>query len=85
MAVEDIILRDKPQGVQLSPGKNINGDDGDHITPKAFQASPLDRRSAIAQEDIYFPQEGLSKLANDKTHPPDTAAYRKRNQRRQGK
>ncbi len=85
MSFGDVMLRDELQDAQLSPRESIDGDHAGNRTPAPFQPSPLDRRRTIAQEDVCFPQEGLSELAEDEIHPPDVAAYRMRSRRRRGK
>ena len=85
MSFGDLMLRDELQDTQISPGQSINDDERGNRTPAPFQQSPLDRRRTIAQEDVCFPQEGLSELADDDIHPTDTAAFRNRSRRRRGK
>jgi magnesium transporter len=73
------MLRHEMESGQQSP----RGPADEDSDPGAFRPSPLDRRKTIAlqaQEDVCFPQEGLSDIADDE--PP---AYRMRARRRRGK
>ncbi|KAK3995371.1 putative metal ion transporter [Cladorrhinum sp. PSN332] len=79
MSFGDIMLRDELEDEQ-SPGSEAG--EGN------FQSSPLERRKTIAQhaeEDVCFPHEGLSDIADDELGARDSAAYRMRNRRRRGK
>ncbi|KAK4162146.1 putative metal ion transporter [Cladorrhinum sp. PSN259] len=79
MSFGDIMLRDELEDEQ-SPGSEPG--EGN------FQSSPLERRKTIAhhaEEDVCFPQEGLSDLGDDEMGARDSAAYRMRSRRRRGK
>ena len=79
MSFSDAMLRHEMESGQQSP----RGPADEDSDPGAFRPSPLDRRKTIAlqaQEDVCFPQEGLSDIADDE--PP---AYRMRARRRRGK
>ncbi|KAM7207660.1 hypothetical protein V8F20_001927 [Naviculisporaceae sp. PSN 640] len=78
----DAMLRNELESGQRSP----RSDNGDNGRPGGFQSSPLERRHTIAlqaEEDVCFPQEGLSEMG-DEDHR-DSAAYRMRSRRRRGK
>jgi magnesium transporter len=78
MSFGDVLLRDE-LGSQRSP--KGSGDEGDN------RPSPLDRRKTIAlqaQEDVCYPQEGLSDIGDDELAARDSA-YRMRPRRRRRK
>ncbi|KAK3383193.1 hypothetical protein B0T24DRAFT_515074 [Lasiosphaeria ovina] len=86
MSFSDVLLRHELESGQRSPGRTL--DDSDDRGVPAFQQSPLDRRHTIAlqaEEDVCFPQEGLSEIAEDDLGPRDVGAYRMRGRRRRGK
>ncbi|KAH8885099.1 cora-domain-containing protein [Thozetella sp. PMI_491] len=85
MSFGDMMLRDGLQNAQLSPRRSLDGQDGTNGPPSMFPPPALDRRHTIAQEDVCFPQEGLSELADDEIHPRDPPGYRLRSRRRRGK
>ncbi|KAK4151475.1 hypothetical protein C8A00DRAFT_17109 [Chaetomidium leptoderma] len=75
----DVLLRDELDHGQHSHGES--GDEGD------ARPSPLERRKTIAlqaQEDVCFPQEGLSDIGDDE-HAARDSAHRLRPRRRRGK
>ncbi|KAK4129554.1 cora-like Mg2+ transporter protein [Parathielavia appendiculata] len=78
MSFGDVLLRDDLS----SPGSpKASGDEGD------TRPSPLDRRKTIAlqaQEDVCYPQEGLSDIGDDELAARDSA-YRMRPRRRRRK
>ncbi|KAJ4297122.1 CorA metal ion transporter [Collariella sp. IMI 366227] len=82
MSFGDVLLRDELENSHhSSPGSTDAGDD-----QVSFQPSPLERRKTKvlqAQEDVCFPQEGLSELGDDE--PPRGMANRMRSRRRRGK
>jgi magnesium transporter len=78
MSFGDVLLRDE-LGNQRSP--KGSGDEGE------TRPSPLDRRKTIAlqaQEDVCYPQEGLSEIGDDELAARDSA-YRMRPRRRRRK
>ncbi len=77
MSFGDVLLRDELDRGQHSPRSSP----GDECRP------PLERRKTIAmqaQEDVCFPQEGLSEIGDDEMAARDSA-YRARPRRRRGK
>lgn len=81
MNFSDVLLRHELESGQQSP-RGVADEAGDLGT---FRPSPPDRRKTIAlqaQEDVCFPQDGLSDIADDELAPP---AYRMRTRRRRGK
>ncbi|KAK0617886.1 hypothetical protein B0T17DRAFT_618542 [Bombardia bombarda] len=94
MSFGDVMLRDDLESGQRSP-RRTGDDSGDSSRQGGmggmsggFQPSPLERRHTIAlqaQEDVCFPQEGLSEIGDDELHVRDPAAYRNRARRRRGK
>ncbi|GAB1310371.1 CorA metal ion transporter [Madurella fahalii] len=84
MSFGDILLRDELESGQRSPRGGADQVDN----RGGFQPSPLERRKTIAlqaEEDVCFPQEGLSDIADDELAPRDPAAHRIRARRRRGK
>ncbi|KAK3695011.1 hypothetical protein B0T22DRAFT_89825 [Podospora appendiculata] len=86
MSFSDVMLRDDIESGQRSP--NDVSDEGDGRGGQGFQPSPLERRHTIAlqaEEDVCFPQEGLSDIGDDDLRARDPDAYRIRARRRRGK
>lgn len=84
MSFGDILLRDELDSGQRSPRGGVDQADD----RGGFQPSQLERRKTItleAEEDVCFPQEGLSDIADDELAPRDPAAHRMRARRRRGK
>lgn len=80
MSFGDVLLRDEIDHGEHSTTKGSGDEDDD-------RPSPLGRRKTIAlqaQEDVCFPQEGLSEIGEDEPNVRDTA-YRPRPRRRRGK
>jgi magnesium transporter len=79
MSFGDVLLRDEIDHGEHSTTRG-SGDEDDDRPP------PLDRRKTLlqAQEDVCFPQEGLSDIGDDESTTRDTA-YRPRPRRRRGK
>ncbi|KAK0729095.1 hypothetical protein B0T21DRAFT_292687 [Apiosordaria backusii] len=83
MSFGDVLLRD-----ELENGESQRRDsyEDDH---ESFQHSPLERRKTIAalqaEEDVCFPQEGLSDIADDDLGIRDAHGYRGRTRRRRRK
>ncbi|KAK3328859.1 hypothetical protein B0H66DRAFT_4190 [Apodospora peruviana] len=86
MSFGDVMLRDDLDSGQRSPRRTA--DDSDSRGPPVFQPSPLERRHTIAlqaEEDVCFPQEGLSEIGDEELHAQDPSAYRMRARRRRRK
>ncbi|KAK4199115.1 putative metal ion transporter [Triangularia verruculosa] len=83
MSFGDVLLRDELQNGESHEG---DYDDDDH---ESFHHSPLERRKTIAalqaEEDVCFPQEGLSDIVDDDLGIRDTHGYRGRARRRRRK
>jgi magnesium transporter len=80
MSFGDVLLRDEIDHGEHSTTKGSGDEDDD-------RPSPLGRRKTIAlqaQEDVCFPQEGLSEIGEDE-HNVHNTAYRPRPRRRRGK
>jgi len=85
MSFGDVLLRDDLEGDQRSPRRDSLDESGDR---GAYPPSPQDRRKSIAlqaQNDVCFPQEGLSDVADDELAPQETGAFRRRARRRRTK
>ena len=90
MSLGDVMLRDE---LDLDEHSHDGSLPDANITPaghdQTFQQPPkLDRRHTIAleaEEDVCFPQEGLSEIADDELHTQDSAEYPMRARRRRGK
>ncbi|KAL2130095.1 hypothetical protein VTI74DRAFT_6896 [Chaetomium olivicolor] len=83
MSFGDVLLRDELENSHHSSPGSPGGDDD----RSAFQPSPLERRKTKvlqAQEDVCFPQEGLSDIGDDEI-PTRDSAHRMRSRRRRGK
>lgn len=75
MSFGDVMLRDELENDESPHSESGEG---------TFQASPLERRKTIAlqaEEDVCFPQEGMSDIADDDT-ARDSATNRMRRRRR---
>lgn len=84
MSFGDVLWRDKIDSGQRSPREGVDQAE----SRGGFQPSPMERRKTIAlqaEEDVCFPQEGLSDVADDDLASRDAAAYRMRARRRRGK
>ncbi|KAK4185964.1 putative metal ion transporter [Podospora australis] len=82
MSFGDVLLRDELEHSPLRDGDDNEDDRGN------FPQSPLERRKTIvqqAEDDVCFPQEGMSDIADDELAARDSAAYRMRARRRRGK
>ncbi|KAK3942724.1 hypothetical protein QBC46DRAFT_66448 [Diplogelasinospora grovesii] len=88
MNFSDAMLRDDLDGSQRSP-RRASPEDGDNRGGQNFQPSPMERRHTIAlqqaEEDVCFPQEGLSDIGDEELRERDPAAYRVRVRRRRGR
>ncbi|VBB72430.1 Putative metal ion transporter [Podospora comata] len=83
MSFGDALLRDELENGDL---QRRDYDEDDH---ESFHNSPLERRKTIAalqaEEDVCFPQEGLSDIADDELGIRDAHGYRGRARRRRRK
>lgn len=88
MSLGDVMLRDELDLDQQSHDGSLPELDIDQPGPdQTFPPPQLDRRHTIAlqaEEDVCFPQEGLSEIADDDLHAQDPS-YRMRARRRRGK
>jgi magnesium transporter len=89
MSFGDVMLRDEIDIDRHSVAGSLQERSDTKLgSAPVFQPSPLDRRHTIAlqaEEDVCFPQEGLSEIADDELHLRDPTAYRMRGRRRRGK
>lgn len=81
MSFGDALLRDELEDDHRSArrGSDESG------SRAGLRSSPLDRRKTIpleAEEDVCFPQDGLSDIADDELPPRDSVASRLRRRRR---
>lgn len=82
MSFGDVLLRDELEHSPLRNGDANNDERG------GFPQSPLERRKTIvqqAEDDVCYPQESMSDIADDDLAARDTAAHRMRARRRRGK
>lgn len=89
MSFGDVMLRDDLDIINHnSAPESLHESEGNGGPGPVFQPSPMERRHTIAleaEEDVCFPQEGLSEMADDELRARDPDAYRWRARRRRTK
>ncbi|KAK3498443.1 hypothetical protein B0T13DRAFT_263267 [Neurospora crassa] len=78
MSFGDIMMRDDVDSMPNSPGRRTLNEESDLV-------GSLERRHTIAlqaEEDVCFPQDGLSEIADEDLRTRDPTAYRMKRRRR---